>query len=273
MSEREAMELYQEAALQVDLRVSRPPEQVMAEAKHVADVLKAYVSKKQDPIIMGGKQYLDFNDWCMVARFFQVTAKVKSTQFIQYGDVVGFEATAEAIDLRDGRVISSADAMCLNDEDKWSTRTKYDWQEGPDGKKKKVKVGDVAVPLFQLRSMAQTRACAKALRIPFSWVVQLAGYAPTPAEEMTNGTKEPPLEAPSDLISDAQRKRFYAKCRSNSIPDDVVKTRLASYHCGSTKDIKKLHYDALCEWADGFGKATPQPPPAEEVNPGGDLPF
>jgi hypothetical protein len=39
-------------------------------------------------------------------------------------------------------------------------------------------------PLYQLRSMAQTRAQAKALRGVLAWVAVLAGYNPTPAEEM-----------------------------------------------------------------------------------------
>jgi len=51
-----------------------------------------------------------------------------------------------------------------------------------------VKVGDEVVPWFQLASMAQTRAGAKALRNRLAWVVVLAGYKPTPAEEMTEGT-------------------------------------------------------------------------------------
>jgi len=36
--------------------------------------------------------------------------------------------------------------------------------------------------------MAQTRAGAKAFRNRLAWVVVLAGYRPTPAEEMTEGT-------------------------------------------------------------------------------------
>ena len=39
-------------------------------------------------------------------------------------------------------------------------------------------------PWFQLASMAQTRAGAKALRNLLARVVVLAGYNPTPAEEM-----------------------------------------------------------------------------------------
>ena len=38
--------------------------------------------------------------------------------------------------------------------------------------------------------MAQTRACAKALSNLFKWVVVLAGYKPTPAEEMTGTVEE-----------------------------------------------------------------------------------
>jgi hypothetical protein len=38
--------------------------------------------------------------------------------------------------------------------------------------------------------MAQTRACGKALSNLFKWVVVLAGYKPTPAEEMIGKTDE-----------------------------------------------------------------------------------
>jgi hypothetical protein len=39
-------------------------------------------------------------------------------------------------------------------------------------------------PEFQLMSMAQTRAAGKVLRLLLGWIVTLAGYEPTPAEEM-----------------------------------------------------------------------------------------
>lgn len=37
---------------------------------------------------------------------------------------------------------------------------------------------------FAVYSMAQTRATGKAYRMAFSWIMKLAGYEPTPAEEM-----------------------------------------------------------------------------------------
>ena len=70
-------------------------------------------------------------------------------------------------------------------------------------------------PEFQLASMAQTRAAGKVLRLLLGWVVTLAGYEPTPAEEMIDeptptapqgGTQRrvaepelrPPIDAPAD---------------------------------------------------------------------------
>ena len=57
-------------------------------------------------------------------------------------------------------------------------------------KSRKVQDGTVKKPLFQLKSMAQTRAEAKVLKSIFGWVVVLAGYRTTPAEEMT-GNEQP----------------------------------------------------------------------------------
>jgi hypothetical protein len=176
------------------LSIARPPEVVLQEARQAANALKDVVSKKEKPVIMNGQQYLEFEDWQTLAKFYGVTARVVNTNFIQLGTAQGFEAKADAIDARTGAIISSADAMCLNDEEKWSTRAKYEWKT-VGGERVKDKVGETAVPMFQLRSMAQTRACAKALRNVFAWVVVLAGYKPTPAEEMdgvhTSGSKEP----------------------------------------------------------------------------------
>jgi hypothetical protein len=46
---------------------------------------------------------------------------------------------------------------------------------------------------YALRSMAQTRAVAKALRLCLGWIMSLAGYEATPAEEMPCGSRAHPL--------------------------------------------------------------------------------
>ncbi len=157
-----------------DVAIIRNPTKVLAEAREAAKALKDVVSGKPKKVMIGGEQYLEFEDWQTVGRFYGVSAKVMSTGFIDLGGVQGFEARAVAIRNSDGMEVSAAEAMCLNDEDNW---------------KKK--------PLFQLKSMAQTRASAKALRNVLAWVVVLAGYRPTPAEEM-DGVKgnKPPIAEP-----------------------------------------------------------------------------
>ena len=166
-----------------DLKVGRPPEVVLSEAMEAAKALGDVVSKKKKPVIMNGEQYLEFEDWQTVGRFYGITAKVIETHFIEYGNAQGFEA--RAVSLRsDGREISAAEAMCLNDEPNWSKK-----------------------PLFQLKSMAQTRACAKSLRNVLAWVVVLAGYKPTPAEEMTGQEQKIPVTMPQEKKAEGDQPK------------------------------------------------------------------
>jgi hypothetical protein len=185
-----------------DLTIARPPDVVLKEAMQAAKALGDVVSKKKKPVIMNGEQYLEFEDWQTVGRFYGVTAKVTSTSFIDYGNAQGFEARAVAI-RQDGQEVSAAEAMCLNDEANWKSK-----------------------PLFQLRSMAQTRACAKSLRNVLAWVVVLAGYKPTPAEEMTGQEQKPPIKEPQ-------------KKNGEKSPEDIPVATAMIKEITSTKGKKK----------------------------------
>lgn len=198
-----------------DVMIVRPPEVVLAEAQKAAKALAEVVSKKRKPVVFNGEQYLEFEDWQTCGKFYGLTAKVVSTQFIDYGAVQGFEAKADTIRLSDGMVISSAEAMCLNDEPNWSKK-----------------------PLFQLRSMAQTRACSKSLRNVLAWVVVLAGYKPTPAEEMTGNEHngKPPVSAPqkkeikdpNDPATEPQLKAINTMLTKMGVADDQERHRKVS---------------------------------------------
>lgn len=143
------------------LAVSRPPKVVLEEAKEAATALVELIKSKPDLTVkLNGNDYLKFEAWQTIGKFYGASPKVTETKYIEYGEVKGFEAKAVVIS-SSGLEVSGAEAMCMNDEPNW---------------KKK--------PMFQLKSMAQTRASSKALRNVFAWVVVLAGYKPTPAEEM-----------------------------------------------------------------------------------------
>lgn len=80
-----------------DMAVTRPPEAVLAEAKKAAQALRDVVATKPKPVMMNGEQYLEFEDWQTVGKFYGVTAKVITTEFIDFGDAKGFLAKAVAI--------------------------------------------------------------------------------------------------------------------------------------------------------------------------------
>ena len=150
--------------------INRPLE-VANFGRNAAAVLKDIV--KQADLIknINGNDYMMFEGWQTVGKFFKTNAGIEWTKPIKEdnGEIEGFEARAYVQD-EDGKIISTAESYCGRDEPNWKSR-----------------------PIFAIRSMAQTRACAKALRQVYSWVVVLAGYKPTPADEMSDIGK--PIES------------------------------------------------------------------------------
>jgi hypothetical protein len=147
------------------MRIDREPSVVLQEATKAAKALQDVIQGKKHKVMFGGEQYLELEDWQTLGRFYGLSSRITGDKYIAYGEVNGFEANADVI-RTDGAVVSSATAMCLNDEKNWKGK-----------------------PLFQLRSMAQSRAAAKAFRLCLSWVAVLAGYRGTPAEEMDGVAK------------------------------------------------------------------------------------
>lgn len=83
------------------------------------------------------------------------------TQIVEEYEVDGYDWEARVEVYKDGSLIAAAEAMVSRSEDSWKTRDDH-----------------------ALRSMAQTRATGKAIAGAARWIVALAGYSATPAEEM-----------------------------------------------------------------------------------------
>jgi hypothetical protein len=181
-SKSQVVALAELAPLRGDMQVSRAPEVVLEEAQNAARALKSVIDKRPDHVTFGGKQYLTYEDWQTVGRFYGLTAKVERTASLTLDGAHGFEARALAVNAVTGVAVSAAEAMCMQDEPNWQKK-----------------------PLYQLRSMAQTRACAKALRNALAWVVVLAGYQPTPAEEMDS---MPPADKPKSIGANNEMCQF-----------------------------------------------------------------
>ena len=137
--------------------VGRPPEVVLAEAQRAAKALTDVISRKKRPFIIRGEQYLEYEDWQTVGKFYGLSAKTCDAIPCEIDGVRGVKAEAEIVDVRTGIAVGHAEAYCLRDEEQWKEK-----------------------PYFQLASMAQTRAGAKAMRQALDATMQnvsLAEYA------------------------------------------------------------------------------------------------
>ena len=126
-----------------------------------------------------GKPHVRVEGWQLVGAMLGVTAVCVETVEVEGG----WKATVEAR-TADGRVIGSASALCTKNEKRGP------WKSADD---------------YARLSMAQTRATSKALKGPLGFVISLAGYQTTPAEEMTfieaDAEAEVEPATPPELIS------------------------------------------------------------------------
>lgn len=140
----------------VTLFGSSEPDAVIERATSVANALKSVILKQGLVSTISGKQYPRCEAWTLLGTMLGIFPVCQWTKQVEGG----WEARVEAR-TRDGAVVGSAEAQCLRAERNWANRDD-----------------------FALRSMAQTRATAKALRMPLGFVMTLSGFEPTPAEEM-----------------------------------------------------------------------------------------
>ena len=135
------------------------PVEVVERATKVANALKALLVAQGLTQNIRGKAHVRVEGWQALGAMLGVTAICTHTEEVDGG----WKATVEAR-AADGRVIGRADAMCTKHEKRGP------WKGADD---------------YARLSMAQTRATSKALKGPLGFVVSLAGYQTTPAEEMT----------------------------------------------------------------------------------------
>lgn len=215
------------------------PEQVVLEGHRASEALLRVIrqNKEKFELNLGGRPYLRYEAWVLLGEFRRLKPSVEWTRPIERdGAVVGYEARAYLTDLLTGATLCSAEAQCTRDEPLWHERPKYEWRT-VGGRRTRVQVGTEPVSDHALRSMAQTRACGKALRLALSWIVVLAGYEPTPAEEViesapvvTDGDGSQDVEP---IPPEAQPKQENAQASDNG--EDMI-----------LKEIK-AHRDAM-EW-------------------------
>lgn len=144
------------------------PKKDTAFAQEAASFLVDIIKKNNWSMKLGGQsEHIMYEGWQTAGKYYGYSVKTFDAEYVEFGNSWGFKAKAVVVNELTGIEVGGAEAYCMNDEKNWGV-DKY-------GKQK---------PKFQLASMAQTRAGSKALRQILGFVVALAGYNPTPAEEM-----------------------------------------------------------------------------------------
>ena len=173
-----------EAPDTVELGVVRGsnPKALVAAATEAANALASVIESKKLYSNIQGKRFVRCEGWTTLAAIMGVLPRERSVVEAPEGV---FIATVDLVRLSDGAVISSASAECGSDDevDKYG---KPLWS---------------ARPRYARRSMAITRATAKVCRIAFSWVMALAGFEVTPAEEIPDKEDGSPPEVRPTLTA------------------------------------------------------------------------
>ena len=143
------------APASVTLFRSDDPAEVLRRATETADILAAAVKDRGLVKRIGGKDFPLVEAWTMLGTLVGVFPVPAWTRQIEGGWHARVEART-----RDGAIVGAAEAIVTRSESNWRNRDEY-----------------------ALLSMAQTRATGKALRLPLGFIMTLAGYEATPAEE------------------------------------------------------------------------------------------
>lgn len=150
---------------------------MLVNAAFVAGELKSIIKTNGLTKRIGEKDYVLVEAWQTACRiqnentFTQIIADMKDETT---GDCV-IHARAW-IENNEGKVIARADGYCSTGEPRWAKQ-----------------------PYYARASMAQTRALGKVIRTRHAWIMVMAGYEPTPAEEMEDiplVVPEPPRQNP-----------------------------------------------------------------------------
>jgi hypothetical protein len=212
MTEKQQEELIEGTAREIE-RVqlgtiqASSPQDIVVRATAMAKTLSNIITEQGLFTTISGRKYVHVEGWTTLGAMLGIMPREVEDGITEHenGD---YEAVVELIRASDGAVIGRASSIVSTDEKTWANR-----------------------PRYARRSMAVTRATGKAYRLGFSWIMKLAGYEPTPAEEM-------PMEGSYREIAKPKRKPAPKQSADDVIDDAGPVLPTSGY------DFKTRPYDA-----------------------------
>jgi hypothetical protein len=142
------------------------PKEMLVRVTDVANTLKDVITQQGFEVKIGAGRHLKVEGWSTLGMMMGFMPREKS---VIANDDGSFTAEVEIVNVANNKVIGCGSGLCGDPSDShWPKK-----------------------PAHARRSMAITRATGRAYRLGMGWIVTLAGYSPTPAEEMP----ENPIQA------------------------------------------------------------------------------
>lgn len=203
------------------LTKNRPPKIIhtisLERAKKIGKELAEFVKTNNLSTNIAGKQFIMVEGWQFVGTQMSLTDVVVSCEEVApFGETVKeikYRAVVEIVN-QQGTVVSRGFAWCSNKEP-----AKKSFDE------------------YAIASMAQTRAIGKAYRNILSWVVKMAGYEATPAEEIDRVGMETDLTKKKQEVLKVLNAAGIVK--GNAIMQHIEKI-LGKRVIENTDDVNKL---------------------------------
>lgn len=229
------------------------PELTVSMATDAANVLAGVIDRQRLYVMLQGKRYVRVEGWQTLAAILGYLPWEVSNELQPDGSYIAVVALRRIVD---GKELTRASAEC-GAPDELDRHGHPTWSERPQ---------------YARRSMANTRATSKVCRAAFAYVMSLAGYATTPAEEMEHviehaaTTKAPPERVSASthqsagqqggprLITDKMRKRMWAIMKSAGMPEDDLRAILSVAGFESTKNVTFEAYEGIIEAIQQWGR-------------------
>ena len=177
------------------------PQQVIK----MAVILKDFIVKNNLSVRIVNRDYVLVEGWQFAGGLMGLNPRIVKVEKL---DDMKWLAQAEIVNIKTKEVVGSGYALCSKAESKKSSFDEY-----------------------AILSMAQTRAIGKAYRNLIGWVVKMAGYEATPAEEMKitpkteKMTKETAYKMTLEKINSCEDKKELNQMKDKLVADKKVFTQ------------------------------------------------
>jgi len=177
------------------------PQQVIK----MAVILKDFIVKNNLSVRIVNRDYVLVEGWQFAGGLMGLSPRIVKVEKL---DDMKWLAQAEIVNIKTKEVVGSGYALCSKAESKKSSFDEY-----------------------AILSMAQTRAIGKAYRNLIGWVVKMAGYEATPAEEMKitpkieKMTKETAYKMTLEKINSCEDKKELNQMKDKLVADKKVFTQ------------------------------------------------